>query len=239
MGAGNRGVDAVTLLIAIPLLASTLIGHRRRSPAGSMLFLGAVTWFVYVYATLAVGAAFNALFVVYVVVFSASLWALMLAFSAVRSEIVTRDVSMLPRLGSGWLLVISGLFTAAAVVGPRCDHTVFGRRTRPPRRQHHYGHTCHRPTVIAPAALVAGVLILRRRAVGYVLAAPLLTLEAMLAPSIAAQTVSQLTAGVILTPGEIIGPVAAFLVLAAVADWFQFRILGRIGWSQQPPLSAG
>lgn len=71
--------------------------------------------------------------------------------------------------------------------------------------------------MITPAAVAAGVLILRRRVSGYLLAVPLLVLEAMLTPMIAAQTISQLSAGILLTPGEIIGPLAGFLILAVAA----------------------
>jgi hypothetical protein len=55
--------------------------------------------------------------------------------------------------------------------------------------------------VIAPASILAGLLILRQTALGYLIALALLVLEAMLAPMIAAQMVSQLSAGVELTPG--------------------------------------
>ena len=54
--------------------------------------------------------------------------------------------------------------------------------------------------VITPAAFVAGILILRRSAAGYLMAFPLVVLEAMLAPMIAAQTTSQVLAGVSLQP---------------------------------------
>jgi len=49
------------------------------------------------------------------------------------------------------------------------------------------------------------------------MAFPLLLLEAMLAPMITAQTISQIAAGVSLSPGEMIGPVAGFVVLTGVA----------------------
>jgi hypothetical protein len=62
--------------------------------------------------------------------------------------------------------------------------------------------------IITSAALTAGAMILRRVPVGYVLALSLLVLEAMLAPLIAAQTVSQLAAGVTFTPAEVAGPIA-------------------------------
>lgn len=52
--------------------------------------------------------------------------------------------------------------------------------------------------------------------------------EALLAPLIAAQTISQLTAGVILTRGQIIGPVAGFMVQALAAVAVVWSLLRRI-----------
>jgi hypothetical protein len=78
--------------------------------------------------------------------------------------------------------------------------------------------------VITPLLVAAAVLVLRREPLGYLLAVPLLVLEVMLAPMIAAQTVGQLQAGVTLSAGEVIGPVTGFVILAAVAAWFLVAI---------------
>jgi hypothetical protein len=82
--------------------------------------------------------------------------------------------------------------------------------------------------IIVPAAFVAGGLILGRNPVGYLIAIPLLVLEAMLAPLIVAQTVSQVQAGVSFTPGEMVGPIAGFVVLGLLAFWFIVAILRNI-----------
>lgn len=73
--------------------------------------------------------------------------------------------------------------------------------------------------VIVPAAIAAGVLILNRRRVGYVIAFSLLVLEAMLMPTITLATIFQVQFGVDFAPGEIIGPVAGFSLLAVASIW--------------------
>ena len=77
--------------------------------------------------------------------------------------------------------------------------------------------------------MVAGLLILRGSAFGYLLAFPLLVLEALLAPMIIAQTISQLSAGVSLTAAEVAGPVGGFLLLSLVAIWMVFLLLRGLG----------
>jgi hypothetical protein len=75
--------------------------------------------------------------------------------------------------------------------------------------------------------------VLRRLPLGYLLAVALLTLEAMLAPMIIAQTMGQLDADVTLSPGEIIGPLAGFVVLAGAAGWYLRAILRHL--TEDPP----
>ena len=65
-GAGNRGTDIVTLVIALPLLALSVLGYRRGSLRWQLVLTGALAYFLYVSASVAVGAAFNPAFLVYV-----------------------------------------------------------------------------------------------------------------------------------------------------------------------------
>src|SRR5205823_6184751 len=59
MGAGNRGTDAVTLVLGIPLLATATLRYRRGSLRSGLLLLGTLAYFLYVYASLALNAAYN------------------------------------------------------------------------------------------------------------------------------------------------------------------------------------
>jgi len=86
--------------------------------------------------------------------------------------------------------------------------------------------------VIAPALFISGGLMLRGRPLGYLLGFPMLGIILLLGPSIAAQTVSQTRAGIELTPGEAVGPVAGFLVVCVWAIWVivsVLRVLPRAG----------
>jgi hypothetical protein len=67
--------------------------------------------------------------------------------------------------------------------------------------------------------------LLRRRALGYVFAAVLLVLLLFVAATIIAGTVFQVAADVDFTMGEIVGPIAGFLVLAAIGAWLLVGLL--------------
>ena len=68
--------------------------------------------------------------------------------------------------------------------------------------------------VITPGAIIAGVLLLRRRPLGVIVAMPLLGIIVLLLPLIVGGTISQLAAGIEFTPAEIVGPIAGFGLLA-------------------------
>ena len=227
-GAGNRGTDIVTLAIALPLLAASVVGYRRRSLRWQLVLTGALAYFLYVSASMATGAAFNPAFLLYVVTFSASLWGLILSISHIDRTRLASVVRLLPRRSPAVLMILSGVITAIIWVAPVM--AAQSQETAPARLD---GYTtlvtvaidC---AVIAPAAIASGLLIWQRRYWGYLMAVPLLILLALLAPLIAAQTMSQLSAGVILTPGQIVGPVSGFLILAMAAVAVVWSLLRRI-----------
>ena len=218
IGAGNRGTDAVTLGLGLPLLVLSALRYRRGSVRGGLLLLGTLVYFLYVYASYALGTAYNSLFLVYIALSSAGLFAFVLAFTSLdRRALAAHCSPRLPRRGVALFMVASGLVTLVVWLAPLLGALV---RHEPPARLGHYTTTITEVLdlgVITPAALASGALILRRAALGYLIACALLVLEVLLAPLLAAQTVSQLAAGVSFTTAEIVGPLAGFAVLAAVA----------------------
>ena len=237
-GAGNRGTDAVVLTLGFPLLAVCTVLYRRGSLRGTLLLTGALTYFLYVYASAALGTvAYNELFLVYVALFSASLFALALAFRSIDLRALPAHCSpRLPRRGPAGFLFASALVTAAIWL---LDPVTGLRMGEPPEilktSTTLFTHALDL-AIIVPAVALAGLLILRRAPLGYAMAVPLLVLEAMLAPVIIAQTVSQVSAGVAFTPAEIAGPIAGFLVLAVAAIWVIVALLRHI--SEAAPAQA-
>ena len=227
-GAGNRGTDVVTLLVALPLLVTSVLGCRRGSLRWQLVLTGALTYFLYVSISMAVGAVFNPVFLVYVTAFAASLWGFVLSVGGIDRNRLAGVVRLLPRRAPAALMIISGAVTTVIWVGPVLSAQFQG--TVPDRLNHYttlvtVAIDC---AVIAPAAIASGVLILRGRPWGYLMTVPLLILLALLAPLIAAQTISQLRAGVILTPGQIVGPVSGFVILAVAAVAVLWSLLRRI-----------
>ena len=230
VAAGQRGTDAVTLVLGIPLLVASSLRYRRGSLRGALLLTGTLGYFLYVYASMALGTVvYNELFLAYVVLFSASLFAFVLALTGIdRTAMAARFSAAMPRRGPVLFLFASALVTFVVWSTPVVDALVRGMA---PARLDMYSTpvtTALDLAVITPAAVLAGALILRFVALGYLLAISLLVLEVMLAPLLAAQTVSQLWAGVSFPAGQIVGPIAGFATVALIAIWVLVAILRTI-----------
>jgi hypothetical protein len=223
---GFMGKDAVILLLGVPLLLASTWFYRRGSLRGGLLLLGTLGYFLYAYASTALSAAYNNLFLLNVALFSASFFAFVLAFTSFdREALAARYAERLPRRGVAAFMFASALVILVVWGAPLVVALV--RNDTPAGLESYttmYTHAVDL-AIIGPATVIAGVLILRRQILGYLMALAMLVLEIMLAPLITAQTIYQLSYGLTLTPAEIIGPVASFAVLGLFAIWVLVAIL--------------
>jgi len=230
-GAASRGTDAVTVFLGIPLLLFCGLWHRQGSLRGTLLLLGTLAYFLYVYASYALGTVvYNRLFLVYIALFWTSLYGFVLTFRMIEPQQLAAVFSpRIPRLGPAIFMVASGLVTSLIWLSPLILALI---QDQPPATLGSYytGRVTDALDlgIITPTTFLAGKLILGRSPLGYLIALPLLVLEMMLLPMIAAQTVSQLMAGVSFSPGEIIGPIAGFCTLGLLAFWVMVSILKNI-----------
>lgn len=234
-GAANRGTDVVTLFCAIPLLAYATLRYWRGSVRGGLLLLGTLVYFLYVYASYALGIAFNPLFLVYIAIFSASLFTFVLLFASIDRQLLMAHLAPdLPRRAVAIFMFFSGLATLAIWLQPLLNELA---QNQLPALVGSYSTKITDVLdlgIITPATFIAGTLIWRRDGLGYLVGFSLLVLEILLTPMIAAQTVSQLLAGLVFTPAQIIGPMVGFATLGLLALWVMVILL-RNTTDTEPP----
>lgn len=218
-GASNVGTDAITLAVALPLLAWAAIALRRGSPLGAPLLLGALAWFLYVYATYALSVAFNELFLVYVALASASFFAFVSLWRTIDPAALAARVPNDVRRRTSVLMLASALLTLLVWSLPLLAAMLSGDAPKWLDSSSTMVTDALDLAIITPSALLAGVLLRRNEPLGYLIAIVLLVLLLVLAPAIIAQTVSQRAAGIDFTAGEVIGPIAGFVALGAIAAW--------------------
>ena len=231
-GASNVGTDAITLAVAVPLLVWSTIALRRGSPRGAVLLLGALAWFLYVYATYALSVAFNELFLVYVALASASFFAFVLLWRTIDPAALAAHVPDGVRRRTSALMLASALLTLLVWSLPLLAATFSGDAPKWLDSSSTMVTDALDLAIITPSALLAGTLLRRNEPLGYLVAIVLLVLLLVLAPAIIAQTISQLAVGIDFTPGEVIGPMAGFVVLGAIAAWCLIGLLRPLGHSE-------
>ena len=104
-----RGQDLITLFVAVPLLVAGLVLERRGSARGRVLWLAMLFNALYSYLFYAVGAAFNAFFLLYVAIVGLALYALLfsvprLRFDATATTSIGRTVRV---VGIAYLLLVA------------------------------------------------------------------------------------------------------------------------------------
>ncbi len=82
VSSGWLGNDLVTLLLAVPLLITSMVLTKHGSPRALLVWLGMVLYTLYNYAFYLFAAAFNSLFLVYTALFTLSIFVLIFGLTS-------------------------------------------------------------------------------------------------------------------------------------------------------------
>lgn len=220
IGAGFRGTDLVTLVIVLPLLVFAIRSYGRGSLRGGILLTGVMSYFLYNAASMAFGAAYNNLLLVYVAMLSSSLSALILAMMAVNPHKLRDSVSeTFSRRAIGRFLIFAGIVLTLVWLSSIIPALLLNVA---PKELAHYTTIVTYPLdlgIIAPYVILTGVLVLKRIPYGYLFAAPMLVLCTLIGIVILVQTLFQVSAGVPLTVMGIVIFSISFMTMALVAGW--------------------
>ena len=169
--AGLVGQDIVTLVFGVPLLIASVWLTGRGSIAALLVWAGTLFYFAYSYSFYVTGG-FNALFLLYIAIVSASLYGLLSLLFALDAEAIrARFGSGVPKRPIGGFFVGISLLFALMWGGMIVSSAVAG--TRPDEVLHSVvAIDC---TVLLPLLFFGGVWLWRGEAWGYVLGGLLLT----------------------------------------------------------------
>jgi len=166
------GNDAVTLLLAVPVLIAALVFAARGSVKAQLVWMGALDYMLYNYAFYLFGAAFNAMFLVYVALLGLSIFALIFGLANLDTRGIARQFK--PKTPVGWiggyfLFVAAGL--SAVYVMQSVGFIISGQL---PGIVGISGHPTSIVfaldlTLLVPWLVVGAVWLIKRRAWGYVI----------------------------------------------------------------------
>lgn len=226
-----QGNDLITLVVGLPLLAVSAWLALRGSLRGQLLLTGTLGFFLYTYMSMSMLTAYNALFLAYVALFAMSLYAFILSMLSIDLKTLPQHFS--PKLPRGWIaaaLFAVGGFLALAWFGrvvpemldPQTPAALENTTTRVIQAMD--------LALIAPLAILAGILLLRRSAWGYLLASVAVLKGLTMALAVSTMGINMALKGV----PDSLGILIPFLVLTLLNLIVAVLLLRNIGDAPSP-----
>lgn len=195
------GQDVVTLILGIPLLIAGIVLTRKGSLRGRLLLTGALGYFLYTYGAMSFLTAFNPLYLVYVTLFSLSLFGFVLALSGLNPNEVLRHVSgKFPRRAIATYFIVVAAFLSLAWLGLVGPPSFTGN----PPAGLESAITMVIQTldlgVIVPTSLITAILLIQKRPWGYTLASVVLLKILTMGAALIAMIINQMLDKVAIDP---------------------------------------
>jgi len=189
------------LLIGIPFLIAGIVFSRKGKLRGQLLLTGALGYFLYTYGAMCFLTAFNPLFLVYVALFSLSLFGFILSMSNLDVDEVARHISDgFPRRAVATYFIIVAVFLSLAWLGLVASAALTW--TPPAGLESAITMVIQALdlSVIVPTSIITATLLLKRRAWGYALSSVLLLKILTMGAALIAMIIGQILAGVKVDP---------------------------------------
>lgn len=167
-----RGNDLMTLAIAVPTLIAALIITGRGSLRALLVWMAMLGYMLYNYVFYLFGAAFNLLFLLYVAVVACSIYALIFGLSSIDAvEIGRRFAPRTPIRWIGGFMLLLAILLGGMEISRALGFVISGRIPQDVVQTGHPTAVVYAVdlTLLIPGLLLAGALLWRGRAWGYVL----------------------------------------------------------------------
>ena len=196
--AALRGGDLVTLIVAVPILLAAMARANRGSARARLVWIGALAYTLYNFAFYAFGAAFNDIFLVHVIAFSSSIFALIVTLMSVDASAIAAGYRIgAPVRAVAGLLVLVGVVFAILWSTFSISYAVSGQISlgAAPLEGMHTVFAIDL-SLMVPAMALAGLLLWRRRPWGFVMGGAMSVFGAIYQLNLAAAGWFQADAGV-------------------------------------------
>lgn len=222
-----RGTDFTILFFAIPTLIIALVRDVQKNKLKNRLFLTSVlSIFTYYSASIAFGVTYNVLHLIYIALFSTSLFGLIISISSISKEQVAKSIgNKLPSKGIYVFLTLVGASLFVAWLPDIISSLVSGHSLQLIEVYTTQITYVLDMGVLAPSSFICILLLKRQDGMGYILLDILLTLCCFVGILLPIQTVFQVLASISLPIGAVITKVVTFVVLAFFALYYNSKVL--------------
>lgn len=204
VAAQGKAQDIVTVLLGIPLLLYSLYLSRKGLIKGKLLLTGTLGYFLYTYVSYVFLWMYNPLFLVYVILMSASFFSFtltMMSFDFKNLDIYFSE--KLPVKFIGGFQIVFSIVIAMLWLGRIIPPLIDGNA--PPGLEHYTTLVIQGIDLgfLVPTAFLSGVLILNRKPFGYLLSSVIIMKGVTMAAAITAMIIAMVYAGVQTSIAEI------------------------------------
>ena len=224
------GSDFTMLFLVVPLMILALVIDIRNRTLISKLALIAINAVVLYYATsIAFGIVYNAFHLLYIALFSCSLFSLVTLIIGIDTNALQNALSwQLPSKGIRAFLLFSGFSLIIAWL-PDIIPTIISGTTLPLIEVYTTEITYVLDMgVLSPVMFICLILLKKRNGLGIVILSIVLSLCAIIGVMLPVQTVFQMIAGIEVPIMVLIIKVGMFVLLAAFAVYFNIKLFRSI-----------
>ncbi len=226
------GNDWVTLVIGAPLLVASLLLARRGSIRGLLLWLGMLGYGAYNYAYYMLGAALNAFFPLYILPLLLSVATLILVLSRIEAaDVATVFRPKTPVRIIGGYLVFVAVGLTIVWMGMWAAYVFAGQPT-PIEPEAFKLVAALDITIMVPALAFGGVLLWRRNAWGYIVAAIAGIQGSLYLLVLSINSAVEILRGLAEAPGQL--PVWGTLAVTTTAVTVLLLVNARGRWHSRP-----
>jgi hypothetical protein len=219
-----RGTDFAVFFIIIPIAIVLLILDIKKNTLKSKLLLTSmVAFFLYYSANLSFGVVYNILFLVYMVFFGVSFFALIMGFNLLKYYSINKSSIILTN-GLKIYLVFVGLSLFIAWL-PDVISSLINNRSLELIDVYTTNVTYILDMgIISPLIFICLYNLSKKNDIGYILLGLNMTLLLIIAIILPVQTFFQISAGIHLPLEVIITKVGIFVILAIVAIYYEVKL---------------
>lgn len=224
------GNDLVTLVLCVPLLLLSARSAAKGSLRGRLIWTGTLFYFLYVYAIYSFMTAYNHLFLVYVAVYSLSLFAFASTLLTLDVKRVRESLADAPVKITAYFMFFTGIAVSMMWLAIILSALASGQR---PAVLETYTTLVVQALdlgIVLPLAFLTGFLLLKGNAWGYALASIVLIKVATLGIAVLSMALFMFLKGVEVEPAQI----GLFMVLVACSLMLNVAFFRKM--KAQPPV---
>jgi len=205
VAAQGIAADFITLVMGIPLLLISLFLTNKNSFRGRLLLTGTLGYFLYTYMSYAFLWMYNRFFIVYVILMSLSLYALILSMMSFDIEKISSHFkkSLPVKFLGGFQLFVA--FAIGMLWLGKIAPSVFQEAV--PAGLEHYTTLVIQGMdlgIVVPTAVLSGMLLIRRKPFGYLLSSVIILKGITMLTAISAMMINMALHSVKMSIAEII-----------------------------------